>query len=74
MCRLSLALILAFQVPLHFGKTSDGIPRMRADPAFVNVVNWKRIEVIPSLAPTSFYDDKIGPRENAQVQHDRAPI
>ena len=39
LCRHSLALTFAFQVPLQLGETADGILRMRPDPAFVNVVD-----------------------------------
>ena len=30
--------------------------------------------MVPTLAPASLYDDKIGPFQNAQVQHDCTPI
>lgn len=74
MRRLPRALAVALQVPLEPGETGDRIPGVRADPTFVNVVDRKRVQVIPTLAPTSFGDDKIGLFQHAQVKHDRASI
>lgn len=59
---------------LQGGQPSGREGGMRADPAFVNLVNRQGVEVVPALSSAPFHDDEIGRFQNLQVLHHAAAV
>lgn len=71
--RLALS-SLFFHLALHAREQIDRARGIMADPAIVDVLDGKRVNVIPALASLALYDDEIRFLEHAQVLHDCASV
>ena len=47
---------------------------MGANPSFVDLLDWERIEVVPSLAPLANGDDEVCRLEHSKMLHDGAAV
>jgi hypothetical protein len=64
----------AFHFALHTRQKVDCADRVTADPAVVDVLDGKRVDVVPALASPAFYDDQIRALKHAQMLHDGASV
>ena len=64
----------AFDAVTQLVEHGDGMGRIRPDPAFLQIVDWHRIQVIPALPATPLNRDQAGFLQNPEMLHDRAAI
>ena len=61
---------VAFGSHLPFGRMTG----IRADPAFVDIADRKRVEVVPALAATADGDDEIRRFQHIEMLHHGAAV
>ena len=72
--RLNFLSFRVFSLMLETAEHGRGIGGVRANPAFVDGVDGKGVEMVPSLATAFLGHDEAGLLQDAQVLHDGAAI